>query len=85
MYLFPSLKKHNLVLRHDSHRSPDICPCHSIGPDQFGFAVPPAQIYLGLSVSKDMHMRRFVIVHKDDDPQAVRAMDRDHDSFNLSR
>ena len=60
----------------DLHGPPNITPLHAFGPNQLG----PNQIYFDLAIPKYMHMGRLVVIDKNDNPQALGAVYRDHAS-----
>lgn len=49
------------------HRLLEVGAAQSNRPDQFGRIARTDQIYLGLTIAKDMYMRRFMVIGEDNE------------------
>jgi len=65
----------------DFHGATNIAPLHVFRPNQRRPAVGSGQIDLSVAIAEHMHMSWLMIVHKDDEAQAVRTMNRDHQAL----
>jgi hypothetical protein len=54
-----------------------VAALHTVSPDQFRLAARADKVDFGLTVTKDVHMRRLMIVGKDHNPEARSTVDRD--------
>jgi hypothetical protein len=74
----PSRQEVFLLFGDEFHCAPYVISLHAFGPYQFRTTIPTDQVDLELAVTKDMDVRRLMTIQKNDDTQAVRAIDRDH-------
>jgi hypothetical protein len=79
MYVSPSRKECFSVLSHNGHRAAHFVSLHIRRPDQLGRSAPTCQVDLGVPITEDMHVGRFVVIAEDNDAQPMRAMNGDHE------
>ena len=84
MYLVPSDEQRLTIPFDQPHTFADIGMLHPDSPDQFWSVIGTGKIYLGFSITEDVHMRRLMIVREDYDSETFDAQNRDHEN-NLSR
>jgi hypothetical protein len=78
MNLSPSRRELMLPVFNESHGAPHVVAFHAVSPDQFRLAAWADKIDLGLTVAKDVDVRRLMIIGKDHEPEARSTEDRDH-------
>src|SRR4051794_32503995 len=78
MDVLPPRKQQGLLRDNDPHGPANLGAGHALGPNQLGASVGAPQIDLGLTVTKDVHVRRLVIIDEDDHPQPTGKKNGDH-------
>jgi hypothetical protein len=79
MNLLPFGQQQRVLLSHHPHGAPNISPAHPVGGEKFRTTGCSAQIDLRLSVTKDVNMRRTVVIDEDDHAQSVCPENGYHD------
>jgi hypothetical protein len=78
MDLLPSCQKGSPLSGNKAHCASDLAPLHAYRPHQLSLPVGTRQIDLGLTVAKNMHVRRHVIIGENDNAQAQATRDCHH-------
>jgi hypothetical protein len=78
MDLLPSCQKSSPLSGNKAHCASDLAPLHAYRPHQLSLPVGTRQIDLGLTVAKNMHVRRHVIIGENDNAQAQATRDCHH-------
>jgi hypothetical protein len=78
MNLAPHRQQRVLLLGDDPHGVANVASLHAIGPDKNGAAVRPDKVDFGMPISKDMNMRRLMIIYEDHDSQTILSVNCDH-------
>ncbi len=77
MNLAPACQQIRLLRHNHLHRVAHIAPLHALYGHHLRHTARPDQIELGVPVSKNMDMCRFMIIGKDDEAQAMSAQNSD--------
>jgi len=67
-----------LLVDHDLHGAAHIAALHAFNRHDPGAAVRGDQVDLDVTITEHVDMGRLMVIDKDDKPQAVGPMDRDH-------
>jgi hypothetical protein len=78
MYVVPPGEQRLTIRLDQPHAFADVGMLHSDCPDQFGPVIGAGKVYLGFSVTENVHMRRLVVVRENHDPETFGTQNRDH-------
>lgn len=81
MDLSPTCEQGFLLFGHDLHGAAHIAALHAFYGHDLWPAVGSQQVDLGVSVAEHVDMGRRMVIDEDDEAQAMRAVDSDHQAI----
>jgi len=78
MDISPTCEQGFLLLRHNLHGAAHIAAFHAFDGHDLWLAFGSQQVDLGVSVAEHMHMGWRMVIDKDDEAQAMGAVNGDH-------